>query len=164
MVRVYVSNLSGTFVIDPQNQQRTVLQFNMPLSNDQSGHTIVNCTGFKIKSTECFLGDESITGDSTYRRLYTYYIDSDTNSRIKINANAGNINVVTGKFEIDSIYADDYYDIILDIIPASNDIAPKRNQLITINTAKLSVYAENDSIAVGGSSRNADYTTFKRDR
>ena len=110
------------------------------------------------------MGDESITGDSTYRRLYTYYIDSDTNSRIKINANAGNINVVTGKFEIDSIYADDYYDIILDIIPASNDIAPKRNQLITINTAKLSVYAENDSIAVGGSSRNADYTTFKRDR
>jgi len=164
LVRVYISNLSGSFIIDPQNQQRNVLQFNMPLSNDEYGHTIINCTPFNIKATQCYLGDESISGDSTYRRLYTYYVDQATANRIKINTNCGKINVLTGKFEIDSIYADDYYDIILDIMPASNDIAPKRNQLIRIDSTRLSVYAENDTIAIGGSSRNAEYTTFKRDR
>lgn len=164
LVRVYISNLSGSFIIDPQNQQRNVLQFNMPLSNDEYGHTIINCTPFNIKATQCYLGDESISGDSTYRRLYTYYVDQATSNRIKINTNCGKINVLTGKFEIDSIYADDYHDVILDIIPASNDIAPKRNQLIRIDSTRLSVYAENDTIAIGGSSRNAEYTTFKRDR
>lgn len=164
LVRVYVSNLSGSFIIDPQNQQRNVLQFNMPLSNDEYGHTIINCTPFNIKATQCYLGDESIFGDVTYRRLYTYYVDQTTSNRIKINTNCGKINVLTGKFEIDSIYADDYYDVILDIVPASNDIAPKRNQLIRIDSTRLSVYAENDTIAIGGSSRNAEYTTFKRDR
>jgi len=164
LVRVYVSNPAGSFIIDPQNQQRTVLTFNMPLSNDDYGHTIVRCDPFNIKGVQSFLGDEAISGDSTYRRLYTYYLDAETTDRIKINTDVGEINVLTGKFEIDAIFADDNYDIILDIMPASNDIAPKRNQLIRIDSTRLSVFGEVDTIAIGGSSRNAEYTTFKRDR
>jgi hypothetical protein len=79
--------------------------------------------------------------------------------------NIGVLNLSSGIIEFDVLNSDSGITAItLDLIPVSNDIAPKRNQLITIDTNRLSVYAEVDRVAIGGSARLGDYNTFTRDR
>jgi len=162
LVRVYVSK---SFVVDPQNVGKTTLSYGTGLTNDEYGHTIISSSTFYIKSTQCYYGDEAIDGDTTYRRVYTYYLDL-TSARVKISSDAGRINIVTGKVELNELYIDggDALTITLNLLPASNDIAPKKNQLIKIDMNQVSVTGEVDSIAIGGSSRAIDYNTFKRDR
>jgi hypothetical protein len=66
--------------------------------------------------------------------------------------------------EIEPLLADTDTTMIIDVIPLSNDLAPKRNQLMRIDTTRLNVYGEVDLIAVGGSNRSVQYNTFSRDR
>jgi len=162
LVRVYVSK---SFVVDPQNQSNTIIYYNTSLINDEDGHVIISSSPFYIKAKQCYYGDEAITGDAVYRRVYTYYLGAD-GTQVKINSDAGRINLLTGKVELSELYVDsgDALTITLNMLPASNDIAPKKNQLIKIDMNQVSVSGEVDSIAIGGSSRSVDYNTFKRDR
>jgi hypothetical protein len=50
------------------------------------------------------------------------------------------------------------------VVPNSNDIAPKRNQLLSIDLQEVVVVGENDTIAVAGSSGAVVYTTTSRHR
>jgi hypothetical protein len=52
----------------------------------------------------------------------------------------------------------------IDAVPDSNDIAPKRNQLLDLDLKETSVTAEVDTIAVGGSAGSIRYNTFKKNR
>jgi hypothetical protein len=160
LVRVYVSK---SFVVDPQNASKNIIYYNTRLTNDEYGHTIIVSSPFYIKSNQCFYSDEAIDGDTVYRRVYTYYL-GDNNVQVKVNSDAGRINVVTGKVELAELYVDETTTITLNLLPASNDIAPKKNQLIRIDMNQVYVSGEIDSIDVGGSSRTIDYNTFKRDR
>jgi hypothetical protein len=47
-------------------------------------------------------------------------------------------------------------------IPDSNDVAPKRNQLLTIDMSKTTVTGEIDTILSGGSAGAINYNTFKK--
>ena len=47
-------------------------------------------------------------------------------------------------------------------MPNSLDIAPKRNQLLSIINDKVIIKPQVDTIAVGGSSGSIDYTTTSR--
>jgi len=162
LVRVYVSK---SFVADPQNVSKNTVYYGTSLTNDEYGHTIITSSSFYIKGNQCYYGDEEIPGDAVYRQVYTYYLGS-TSERVKVNSDAGRINIVTGKVELAELYFDGGVPltITLNLLPASNDIAPKKNQLIKIDMNQVSVSGEVDSIAIGGSSRSVDYNTFKRDR
>ena len=162
LVRVYVSK---SFVVDPQNTSKNTIYYGTSLTNDEYGHTIISSSSFYIKGTQCYYGDEAITGDAVYRRVYTYYLGGVT-ERVKINSDAGRINLLTGKVELAELYVDggEPLTVVLNLLPASNDIAPKKNQLIKIDMNQVYVSGEVDSIAIGGSSRTIDYNTFKRDR
>ena len=162
LVRVYVSK---SFVVDAQNQSKNTIYYNTSLINDEYGHVIISSTPFYIKGNQCYYSDEAITGDAEYHRVYTYYLGTD-GTQVKINSDAGRINLLTGKVELAELYVDGgaALTITLNMLPASNDIAPKKNQLIKIDMNQVSVTGEVDSIAIGGSSRSVDYNTFKRDR
>lgn len=158
LVRVY---LSKAFIIDPINQQKYTLKFGAQISHENN-RAIVNCTSWRTKGVQMYLGDEAIAGDSTTRNIYTYYNESGVET--KVNREAGKLNLLTGVLTLDPIYADEYTTILVDLIPSSNDIAPKKNELLLIDMPRLSVTGEVDTIAVGGSSRATTYTTFNRDR
>jgi len=95
--------------------------------------------------------------------LFIYYYDSNNIPIVK-EKNVGKITLSTGILELSPLFADENITLTLDLIPLSNDLAPKRNQLIQIDTSRLNVYGEVDAIAVGGSNRAVEYTTFSRDR
>ena len=94
--------------------------------------------------------------------MFTYYYKNSVQT--KLNPNIGTLNIDTGLLQLNEIYPDELSTVTIDMIPASNDIAPKRNQLLTIDMNRLSVKGEVDTVAIGGSSRSIDYSTFKRDR
>ena len=162
LVRVYVSK---SFVVDPQNVSTTIIDYGTPLTINDDGHIIISSSSFNIKGLQSFYGCAAIVGDAVYHRVYTYYLGVD-GARVEINSEAGRINLLTGKVELAELFIDggDILTITLNMLPASNDIAPKKNQLIRIDMDQVSVSGEVDSIAIGGSSRTIDYNTFKRDR
>jgi len=157
-VRVFVTK-SVTF--DPAAVEKKTITFSTPLIPDD-GAVIVSCSSFKSNGLTLFLGDEAIVGDAINRRIFTYYFKN--NVKTKITANAGNLNIETGLLQLNEIVADEVTEVTIDMMPASNDIAPKRNQLLQIDMSRLYVSGEVDTVAVGGSSRSVDYNTFKRDR
>ena len=52
----------------------------------------------------------------------------------------------------------------INAVPDSNDIAPKRNQILDIDLRETNISVEVDTIATGGSSGSINYTTFKKNR
>ena len=160
LIRVYVTQ---SFTVDPQNPQKTTVYFNVPLTIDENSKAIINCSMFKIKNNNTFLGDAAIEGTANLRTVYTYRLNLDGSIKI-IDSNAGLITLNAGKIELNEFYTDDVTEIILDMLPASNDIAPNRNQLLKIDTSRIIIKGEIDTIEIGGSSRSINYTTFKRER
>ena len=45
------------------------------------------------------------------------------------------------------------------VMPASSDIKPTRNELLTINTSTATITGEIDTMATGGTTAGIDYTT-----
>ena len=160
LVRVFVTQ---SFTVDPQNPQKTTIYFNVPLTIDENSKAIINCSLFKVKNNNTFLGDTAIEGTTNLRRVYTYRLNLDGGIQI-IDTNAGVITLNTGKIELNEFYVDDVTEIVLDMLPASNDIAPNRNQLLKIDTNRIIINGQIDTIEIGGPSRSINYTTFKRER
>ena len=157
-VRVFVTK-SVTF--NPDSIEKKSVKFSTRLIPDD-GSVIIGCTPFKSGGVETFLGDELNPNDQVNRRVYTYYYKNSI--KTKLNPNVGTLNIDTGLLQLNEIYPDEEVDVIIDMMPASNDIAPKRNQLLRIDMSRLYVKGEVDTVAIGGSSRSIDYSTFKRDR
>jgi hypothetical protein len=157
-VRVFVTK-SVTF--NPNAIEKKTISYSTRLIPDD-GEVIIACTPFKTAGVDTFFGDEAIPGDQYNRRVYTYYYENAV--KTKLVSNAGTLNIDTGLLQLNEIYPDETVEVIIDMMPASNDIAPKRNQLLQIDMSRLFVRGEVDTVAIGGSSRSIDYSTFKRDR
>ena len=76
----------------------------------------------------------------------------------------GMLYAATGNITISGFITDTTTPIRFTVIPNSNDIAPKRNQLLSIDLQEVVVVGENDTIAVAGSSGAVVYTTTSRHR
>ena len=159
-VRVYVSKSIELVANAPQKQ---TLKYGVPLTIDD-GIAIVNSTGWSYDGITYYIGDEPNESSSDIRNLYVYYYDDSDNSIIIRERNVGKIILSTGTLELSPLLTDQTTSVKIDLIPLSNDLAPKRNQLIQIDTTRLNVFGEVDSIAIGGSNRSIDYKTFSRDR
>jgi hypothetical protein len=109
------------------------------------------------------MGDAPHAKDSNLRRLYSYYIDSNNNAIVE-ESNIGTLTLSTGTLSLNAFGVDTDTAITIDLLPKSNDIVSRRNQLIRIDTPRINVYGEVDTIAIGGSSKSIDYNTFSRDR
>ena len=158
-IRVYVSKTVQLISGSPQSK---TLKYGVALTVDDD-IAIVNSTGWTYEGITYYIGDESDAKSNDFRNLYVYYYDSDNKPVIR-ERNIGKIQLSTGLVEIGQLLTDEDTSITLDLIPLSNDIAPKRNQLVRIETSKLNISGEVDIIAIGGSNRSIDYKTFSRDR
>ena len=95
----------------------------------------------------------------------TAKITAGTNSstiNITVINDAGEIDVAKGVITLHSFAVNAATDIRLTVVPNSLDLAPSRNQLISIDATKVNITPEIDTIAVAGSSGAINYNTTAR--
>ena len=128
----------------------------------QSGDSdrfILTSSAFKINNVEHFFGDVPING-STNRTVIVYKVVNNVN--VTTIADAGVIDVLKGTVTLNSFRPDTTDAIKLTILPNSLDLAPKRDQLISIDNNSVVITPEIDTIAVAGSAGSINYNTTSR--
>ena len=128
----------------------------------QSGNStnfVLNSTSFKINGEDCFFGDEPIAG-STDRKVIVYKIVAGAN--VTVISNAGTVDVIKGTIKLNSFQPDTTDAIRLTLTPNSLDLAPKRDQLLSIDDLRVTIVPEIDTIAVSGSTGSINYQTTSR--
>lgn len=127
-----------------------------------TGGTLAN-----VKLVDVAIADDS--QDLSYGKRNVYLRNASTEANI-YSTPVGYLDVARGIILLDKPItnipntAANTASFRIDVVPDSNDIAPKRNQLLDIALKEVSVTAEVDTIAVGGSSGSIKYTTFKKHR
>ena len=134
--------------------------FSSPIYNTNSNEQIITSSEFVHKGNiGCTLRDR--VNDDGERRLQIVKGSGLTESVIE--NNAGTINVTSGKLSftasIDS-FTGTYIEITAD--PDSNDLAPKRNELLTILVDECTLSGEVDTMITGGTSAGVNYSTTAR--
>ena len=136
------------------------LTFTSPFfQSGDSASFVLNSTSFKINNEDCFFGDKPISG-STKRQVIVYKKVAGEN--VTLIANAGEVDVVAGKVKLNNFQTDTTDSIQITLIPNSLDLAPKRDQLLSINDLKVTITPEIDTIAVSGSTGSINYSTTSR--
>ena len=128
----------------------------------QSGDStsfILKSTAFKINNVEHFFGDIPIAG-STNRTVIVYKVVDLQN--ITVVPEAGVIDVIKGTITLNNFRPDTTDKIKITILPDSLDLAPKRDQLISIDNSSVVITPEIDTIAVAGSAGSITYSTTSR--
>jgi len=120
---------------------------------------VLTSTAFKINNIDHFFGDEPIVG-STNRKVIVYKVVNDTN--VTVINEAGIIDVLKGTIILNSFRPDTTDKIKITVIPNSLDLAPKRDQLLSIDNNSVVIVPEVDTIAVAGSAGSINYTTTSR--
>ena len=139
------------------------LKFTSPIFQSGSSTAfILSSTAFRTKiapSVDHYFGDIPIA-DSTKRKVIVYKIVAGENV-IVIN-DAGEIDVINGNVTLNNFTPETTSSIRVTVIPNSLDLAPKRDQLIAIDAARVTITPEIDKISVAGSSGTIGYTTPSR--
>jgi len=136
------------------------LRFTSPFyQSGQSTTYIVNSTAFLINNVEHFFGDIPIQG-STNRQVIVYKIVQGQN--VTVVNDAGLVDVEKGIVTLNNFRPDTTTAIRVTVTPNSLDLAPKRDQLISIDSLRVNITPQVDTIALSGSSGTIKYTTNSR--
>ena len=106
-----------------------------------------------------YFGDLAISG-STNRKVIIYKIVDNKN--VIVNNDAGLIEPAAGKITLNSFRPNDTSRIKITVTPNTLDLAPKRDQLISIDNDFVTITPEIDTIATAGSSGSINYTNTPR--
>lgn len=135
------------------------LEFSSPIYHTRSTSAVISSTSFLINGIEHYIGDAPGTGDD--RTVFLFKYVSGNVTRVK---DIGFIYANEGRVVISGFKPDTTDSIRLTLQPNSNDLAPKRNQLLQIDLLETNVVGEIDTIAVAGSAGAINYTTSSRHR
>ena len=148
--------------ITPSNNSDNNFSLSFVAPFFQSGDStsfILKSTAFKINNVDHFFGDIPIAG-STNRTVIVYKVVDLQN--ITVVPEAGVIDVLKGTVTLNNFRPDDTTSIKITILPNSLDLAPKRDQLISIDNGSVVITPEIDTIAVAGSAGSITYSTTSR--
>ena len=132
--------------------------FYVPNGADES---VISSTGVTIGGVTTFFEDKAIAG-STNRQIFAFRLQDTT--KVTTIDNCGTVNPTEGTIILNNFIADNTNAFRITVIPLSNDIAPKRDEILSIDSARTTITAEEDSIAVSGSSGSTTYSTTSRFR
>ena len=136
------------------------LTFSSPFfQSGDSKKFLLTSTAFKINNVDHFFGDEPIAG-STKRNVIVYKVVNQVNTTVI--ADAGEIDVDNGKITLNKFRPDTTDVIKITVVPNSLDLAPKRDQLISIDNSSVIITPEIDTIATSGSAGSINYSTTSR--
>ena len=137
------------------------IKFSSPIYISNSNEQILSSNNFFVEQTEVTLGDIPI-GDGTNNRIIQL-LSAATGDVVA--ANIGTLYPEEGLIQISNINVTSTNSILIYANPDSYDIAPKFNQLVTIEldeTPGITITGEQDTIAMLGSTGASRYTTFSR--
>lgn len=166
-IRVYMQK---RFVPTIGTSQKYTLTFSSPLYTSNSSEKIISSTSFTYNGFTQYLQDlpQSDMTDNTHsdeggtHLLQIYRLIGDV-KQVTI-ADAGYLNASAGILVINSFnpsaIAGSY--MAITAMPNSNDIAPKRNQLLQIDMTLSTITPEVDTIATGGTIAGIGYATTPR--
>jgi len=142
------------------NQNNFTLTFADPFfESGSSTDFVLTSTSFNINGTPHFFGDIPISGSSNRRVIVFKIVDNENITVIK---DAGEVEISKGRITLHSFSLDTDTTIRITVTPNSLDIAPTRNQLLNIDSSKVNVTAEVDTITTAGSSGSISYRTNSR--
>ena len=108
-----------------------------------------------------YFNDKVIEGSSD-RQVFAYKLVGDV--KVTTIDNCGTVSPSTGSVTLNNFTPANNTAIRITVIPNSLDIAPKRDQILSIEATRLTVTPEEDTIATAGSSGSVGYTTTPRFR
>jgi hypothetical protein len=140
------------------------INFNFALEKPQDPtSSLISSTAMVIGGIQEYFADEASTEANT-RNIYRYKEDAITGLNIMTERNVGTINCETGLVTIEDFNIDTDTEISLFVKPASNDIAPSRNQIIELDSVVHTVVeSEIDTIATSGTAGAVEYNTTARE-
>lgn len=166
-IRVYMQK---RFIPVLNSTQTYSIEYSSPLYSSDSNETVLSSTGFTYNGITQYLVDnpnipvtevQAEEGDIIHRLQLYKIIGNDNIVTIEdvgyVITNKGL--VVITDFNPSSFEGNH---ITLNASPNSNDIAPKRNQLLEIDLSLTTVTPEIDTIATGGSVAGVGYITTPR--
>jgi len=136
------------------------IKFSSPIYKTSTTQQTISSSKFTYSGQECELTD--IPSDVYPNRIVQI---RNASTKAIINPSAGTITPTTGMVDLTQIKIDSIGVILIFVDPDSNDIAPKFNQLVSIEkdeTPGITVVGEEDTIATLGSVGASSYTTFSR--
>jgi hypothetical protein len=150
-------NISATTIIANNNFSLT---FTSPFyQSGQSTTHVLSSTSFLINGVEHYFGDVPIPASSN-RTVIVYKMVAG--NIVTVIPDAGLLEPTTGKITLNSFAPSIATAIRLTVIPNSLDLAPKRDQLLSIENARVTITPEIDTISVSGSSGSITYATTPR--
>lgn len=141
-------------------ERRYDLQFSSAFYTTSSNEQIMTTTEFTYLDRQCTLRD-TLTVEGT--RVVQIVTGTGSNQRV-LNADVGYLDEENGLVVLTgfnpSSYVGDYIEIT--VSPESNDLAPRRNELLNILVDDCPISGEVDTMITGGTSAGIDYTTTSR--
>ena len=139
------------------------LNFVEPFLNlGESNKFILSSSPFRLSTdpnTDVFFGDVAIAGTSN-RQVIVYKVVNGEN--ITVLSDAGTLDINAGQIILKDFVPSTTNNIRVTVVPNTLDLAPVRNQLLKIDTSRLTSVIEVDTVAVSGTSGTIDYTTNSR--
>jgi len=148
------------FVPTLNTERRYDLQFSSAFYTTSSNEQIMNTTGFTYLDRQCTLRD-ALQVDGT--RLVQIVTGAGSNQRV-LNSNIGTIDEENGLITLTGFNPSSIVGSYIEITvsPESNDLAPRRNELLNILVDDCTISGEVDTMITGGTSAGIDYTTTSR--
>lgn len=161
-IRVY---LYKKLTLTSQTNVAQTVKFNQPLYDEKDKSlSLIDSDGWLSPTGQTvYLADEEIAGRNDIRNVYVYRKASD--SDVKVVNSVGTLTISTGELSVSSLpvaTSENEKQIQIYVSPDSNDVAVRRNNLLTIDASRTNIVGEVDTIAVAGSSGASDYRTFSR--
>lgn len=161
-IRVY---LYKKLTLTSQTNVAQTVKFNQPLYDEKDKSlSLIDSDGWLSPTGQTiYLADEEIAGRNDIRNVYVYRKASD--SDVKVVNSVGTLAISTGELSVSSLpvaASENEKQIQIYVSPNSNDVAVRRNNLLTIDASRTNIIGEVDTIAVAGSSGASDYRTFSR--
>lgn len=136
------------------------LVFSSPILSDVDSASVLSSSAITISGVDYYIGDSQNSSDNN-RTAYLYKLVGGTKIRVK---DVGTVYPAIGRVVLSGFIPDSTAKIRITAIPNSNDLAPKRNQLLSIDMLSTNIVGEIDSIAVAGSAGAITYTTAPKNR
>ncbi len=133
-------------------------QLEKPTDPTQSS---ITSTSYVYDNVTYFLKDEDST-TANVRNIYRYYLNAD-GVEIIDQRNVGTVNCSTGIIEIYDFNITANTEISIFTRPASNDVAPKRNQILEIDILNTTIASDVDTVATRGTAGANEYVTTPRE-
>lgn len=150
------------FVATPSNDAPYKINFEFELEKPQDPtQSLITSTGYVFNGVTYYFKDEESSTENI-RNIYRYSLNAD-DVEIIDKRDCGTVNCSTGIVEINDFNLTSQTTISIFVRPASNDIAPKRNQIIQIDLPNTTIESMVDTVAVRGTSGASEYVTTPRE-